>query len=374
MSRAIPRALQMASDDLDKAAARRVGLRRCKSCTVNSAENIKSFEEATDRPGKDTAGQEAEPKRKSSERGSKSSSRSGHANSKKDGKGRGPKSEREAFLYKMDLDDDIRKKKGQYLRGEDGSLHLILGASRIPLSFSRENIALARLMLEACNVSSLSPGAQAAIQRLQVTAQSSASSLTFKSFSGLSKDRTRLYIPIDGGELLYITSTEITVVANGDNQDKLWIEHPYCRPFRFTLDADPCEGLAQFERLVVETQSCSIPEMRWLVAMHEAFFPYVRDLCRARFLLAHIGGPQEGKTSGAQRFSQLHGLGEVKGDYSVAALANQPESGCWSWITENRRTSPNHSSTTVCSCRPGLSGRDLRPKDNFAQTLRDRPQ
>jgi hypothetical protein len=36
--------------------------------------------------------------------------------------------------------------------------------------------------------------------------------------------------------------------------------------------------------------------------------------------MEHTGASQQGKTTGAQRFNILHGLGDVKGDYSVAAL------------------------------------------------------
>jgi hypothetical protein len=67
--------------------------------------------------------------------------------------------------------------------------------------------------------------------------------------------------------------------------------------------------------------------MSWFVAMHEALFPFIRDLCPARFIVVHIGSTQQGKTSGAQRFTLLHGLGEVKGDYSPAALASLGDVG-----------------------------------------------
>jgi hypothetical protein len=67
--------------------------------------------------------------------------------------------------------------------------------------------------------------------------------------------------------------------------------------------------------------------MKWFIAMHEALFPFIRDACPARLLVVHIGSTQQGKTSGAQRFTLLHGLGDVKGDYSVAALNNMGDIG-----------------------------------------------
>jgi hypothetical protein len=236
-----------------------------------------------------------------------------------------PRSEREAIIYKQRLSAYVKKHQGQYLRGEDGSLHLILDGHRIPLSFNRDNHQLAGLMIEACMVSSLTLGAQAAIQRLQVEAAKNASGMTFRKFSALSPDRSRIYIPVEGGNLISISSTGIVRVANGDNPDKLWIEHSYGAAFRY--GSTPSSVLSDFERLAVETQACRVPAMRWFVAMHEAFFPYVRDLCRARFLVEHSGGTQHGKTSGAQRFTQLHGLGDVKGDCTVAALGNEGDIG-----------------------------------------------
>jgi len=91
-----------------------------------------------------------------------------------------PRSEREAVLYELQLNKFIRSRRGQYLRAEDGTLHLVLGSLRVSLAFDRDNHNLARLMLEACGVSSLSPGAQAAIQRLQVTAQKEATNLVIR--------------------------------------------------------------------------------------------------------------------------------------------------------------------------------------------------
>jgi hypothetical protein len=91
--------------------------------------------------------------------------------------------------------------------------------------------------------------------------------------------------------------------------------------------SDPAEALKAFERLVVDTQACDNAAMRWLVAMDEGFFPYLRDACPARLILVHRGPAQNGKTSGAQRFTLLHGLGPVKASYSVAALRNMGDCG-----------------------------------------------
>jgi hypothetical protein len=242
-----------------------------------------------------------------------------------------PRSEREAILYEPQLNKYITKHNGQFIRDDDRSFHMILDNARIPLAYDRENCDQAKLMLDACGVSSLSQGAQAAIQRLRVSALTKASSLAIRQFAALSVDHSRLYIPVQGGKPLKITIESIEPVTNGDNEDKFWVEHPHVSGgmpgFKYQPEYRTAEGLRRFEKLLVETQSCRVSAMRWLVAMHEGFFPFVRDYCRPRFILVHIGGTQQGKTSAAQRFTQLLGLGEVEGDYTAAALANQPDVG-----------------------------------------------
>ena len=237
-----------------------------------------------------------------------------------------PANERKAFVWAQNLRFYIKRHKGRFLRDEDGFLHLILNRRRIPLNFDRENYALARLFLDACRVSTVTNAAQIAIQRFTVKADEESARMRFRRFSALSDDRERLYIPIEGGKLLLLTSEKIEIVDNGENNDTLWVEHPYGEPLKYS-PGDPKAGLAHFERLLVNTQACQQPEMQWFVAMAEAFLPFVRDVCEARFLVVHIGGTQQGKTSGAQRFTLLHGLGQVKGDYTVATLGNTSDIG-----------------------------------------------
>jgi len=163
--------------------------------------------------------------------------------------------------------------------------------------------------------------AKAALQRLQVFAGLKAGRMSFRKFSALSSDGNRLYVPLEDGKLLLITSGELESVANGENEDSFWLEHPSDDSLKYS-QSDARIGLEKFENLLVETQSCSIPEMKWLVAMGEGLFPYIRDAFPNRLLLVHQGTTQQGKTSGAQRFTLLHGLGQVKGDYTLASLGN----------------------------------------------------
>jgi hypothetical protein len=56
-------------------------------------------------------------------------------------------------------------------------------------------------------------------------------------------------------------------------------------------------------------------------------FPYVRDTISTRFLMLHNGQRNSGKTSAAENANLFHGMGEVDGDVTAAALGNQLEQG-----------------------------------------------
>ena len=238
-----------------------------------------------------------------------------------------PRCEKLAYKFAGRIECYVKSKGGRYLQGDDDSMHVSIGGHRIPLNYDRNNRGLAEIMMTACGVSTFDKSAQSAIQRIQLHGSKHASCIRLRRFSALSADRQRLYVPIHGGNILRISAEGITAVPNGDNEDSVWVEHPYGNLFTYTAD-DPKPGLAEFERLLVETQACKMPEMKWLVAMHEGLFPFIREECPARFILVHIGPSQKaGKTSGAQRITLFHGLGEVKGDYSVAALSNEGDIG-----------------------------------------------
>jgi len=139
----------------------------------------------------------------------------------------------------------------------------------------------------------------------------------------------RLYVPQSNGHLLVVSRDGLTEMENGTNPDHVWVEHPYGIPLEPSDPAaavDSLPGLVLFEQLLVETQACG-GSARWLVAMHEGLLPYVRDSLAARFILVHLGPSQSGKTTGAERFLILHGLGHVKGDYTHAAIGDAGDIG-----------------------------------------------
>lgn len=236
-----------------------------------------------------------------------------------------PESERLAVAIERKLLQFVENEKGRFMKDDAGALHLVIGDRKIPIKFERENLELAQLMLEACNMTTLSTAAQAAIQRFQVSGRQKAEKIHIQLFAALSPSG-HIYVPLASGQLLQIGAEAIVPVSNGENADSLWVEHPNGDGLDYK-QVDVRAGLALFERLVVDTQACHTAAMRWFVAMHEGLFPFVRQGYRARLLVAHAGGTQQGKTTGAQRFTLLHGLGEVKGDYTPAALANVGDIG-----------------------------------------------
>jgi hypothetical protein len=282
-----------------------------------------------------------------------------------------PYSERSAWVTTWTLENYIREHRGQYLRDEDGSLHLIIGGRRIALDQNPNNHGLAGLMIQACEISTLSATARATIQRIQVKAYEGSSRICLRRFSALSQDRKRLYVAVDGGKPLQVTAETISHVDNGSNADAFWVEHPEDAPFKYS-PSDPIEGLRLFDKLLVETQACLHPEMRWLVAMNEGLFPYIREGFPARFLTVHIGPSQQGKTTGAQRFTLLHGLGDVIGDFSVAALANRGDIGL---LVLDNKEQANFSQELIDFCLYLATGaqRGRSSKDGIVRRSGSRP-
>jgi hypothetical protein len=237
-----------------------------------------------------------------------------------------PPSEVEGQKYFDRLLKYIAERNGKFVKDEDGVVSILLDRRAIPLSSAHENVATSGLMIDACGVSTVLVPARIAIQRLLVHAQREASNIQSRSFSAVSTDGARVYVPTAGGTILQITADRIQAVSNIQNPDSVWIKHPKDCAFGY-IDADPRVGLELFEELLVETQACKHPEMRWFVAMHEGLFPFVRDVASSRILVLHQGGTQQGKTTGAERFTRLHGLGSVTGNATVAALRNEPDPG-----------------------------------------------
>jgi hypothetical protein len=220
--------------------------------------------------------------------------------------------------------DGIKKEEGKFIRvGE--KIFVLLRGQRIEISADFNNHAYVAVQIKHCGTGTAEYSGRAICQRVAVMASEGASNIHLAKFSAVSRDKTRLYLPIAGGGLLQITPNELTAIANGENPDSFWVEHPKNDAFKFIPNSNVQGALKSFEKLCVQSQSCS-ESHAWFVAMHEGLFPYVRDFAKARMIVEHLGPSQQGKTSGAQRFTKLHGLGEVLGDVTAAYFRNNCDS------------------------------------------------
>jgi hypothetical protein len=242
-----------------------------------------------------------------------------------------PKQEEDGKKYFHMLCEHITRVEGQFVRDESGQYWVIGKGLKVQLKNTPDNHELMGLMISVCDVSMQSFAAKAAIERLQFKAYRNAGKMKLKRFAAMSPDGSRLYVPVENGQVLQISPDlpkYFDFSPNGENPDQVWVEHPREDPIKWPTDhVDIQARFKDFERLCVDTQACTIPAMRWLVAMHLTFLPYVRDLCSTRGILELQGGTQCGKTSGAQRFTLLHCLGEVKGDVSIAAINGEGDQG-----------------------------------------------
>ena len=137
------------------------------------------------------------------------------------------KLEREAWMYHQQLSEKIKKDKGSYLRDEVGDCHLLLGGKRIPLNYERNNHELNSLLLRSCDITLHAPAAKSTSGRLIHDARNAAGKFKLREFSAMSKDGTRLYVPLkDPSTLLQITADGIKAAAE-ELPDLMmrWTEH-----------------------------------------------------------------------------------------------------------------------------------------------------
>lgn len=224
----------------------------------------------------------------------------------------------------------VKKRRGMLAETANGNVVLLIGNEEIQLNFDSKNIGLARLLAKVLNIGTLTLEAKLTIQRLMVEACNENDTVHIRHFAAALDNA--IFIPLSNNSVLRVTKSSFTKIANGRNPQRLFVQHPYHRAIDDTIlkmldRATAREAVQIFARLLVDTQSCANNSHRWLVAAHEGLLAFVRDEIVSRMILAHIGPSQSGKTSGAQRFVILHGLGNVKGDYTVAALGNLHDIG-----------------------------------------------
>jgi hypothetical protein len=229
----------------------------------------------------------------------------------------------EAQKYADELKTHIEQFKGVYLQDELGECSVLIGEKRIELNVDAANHPLNKLLLKVCNITLHDYIARSVIERVIQFAYDAAGKFALRQFSAMSKDQERLYLPLkDSSKALCVSAEKIAVVPNGKNQDGIWIEHPRLDPVAEALDyveADPAEGLKEFERLVVDSLAVRDPGMDWFLAVQETVYPFVRSLNNDRIIVHHDGIQGSGKTTGAMWPACVLGVKET-GDTTAAAL------------------------------------------------------
>src|SRR5262249_26125997 len=168
-------------------------------------------------------------------------------------------------VYAHKLIEYFEREKVQYMRDDAGRMSIILHGKQIPLLAG--DVGFAKVMLGVCNVSTTSAESRVAIERLIVYAGDQASQMQSRSFSAVIMDdagRRRVYVPTKSGGLLEIGKDGVFCVTNGTNRDRLWVTHPKGEPFNYLKVDYPREGLADFERLFVDTPACQPPPTKGL--------------------------------------------------------------------------------------------------------------
>jgi len=285
-----------------------------------------------------------------------------------------PAAEIDGWKFAERLKHYIETHDGKFLRDELGKYHILLEGHRIPIDANSNDMK--SFLCRAADLTTISRESAVAMERLQIAAHESASKMTFRRFSAaFDGPEPKVYIPITGGKLLVVSQGDITVVPNADNPDQVWLEHPEDAPMEWqppTGRDDVRSRLREFQDLLVDTQACKVPEMRWLVAMTEAVFPLVRDVTTSRFIMLHTGEKGHGKTTGAKWSVLLHGFEDVLLDASIASLGNIPEQGL---VVLDNKESANFSQPMIdYLLSVATGGKRLRCVDGGASVRRNAPR
>src|SRR6185437_8554828 len=134
---------------------------------------------------------------------------------------------------------------------------------------------------------------------------------------------------VNGTILIPVQKGILAVSANGisDKVPEGTIVFPAHEQTPFQYLENVTGAFAEFEKLVVGTTATRITELGWLIAMNEGVFPFLAREYPVRALTIHGGTTSNGKSSGAETFSILHGFEKLTADVSMAALNTKRSAG-----------------------------------------------
>lgn len=241
----------------------------------------------------------------------------------------------QAIGLAVDMYDTLVHNRAKFSREEGGDVYfqlpnaepVLIGKSVIAGSINHGLNALFvdRGVAPDGNVARLATGF---LQQLAYRASSREASLRIAQFSALSEDGKRLYVPQRQGMLG--VSADGIVELSSESIDRILVKAaPEQKPFKFRklMPEEIKDGLARFEKLIVDNLPTIHRPMRWFVAMQLALFPFVRQKYQDRLLMELKGSAGSGKSSGARRFARLHGFSELWGSVTDAALRNAGDVG-----------------------------------------------
>ena len=246
-----------------------------------------------------------------------------------DDSGSVPKAELDAaYLYPI-LENYVLNNKSRFIRADDEQIHLLEGSKRIPLNHDPQSAEQAGLMERAFagQMTHITTVGQLVLMRLKSFANRNAKAMSLRRFAATVGNE--IQIPVgDGADILAVGEQSWKIAKNG--AEKIWIEGAgknNVLAFDEEAARNPVAGLKRFETLCVDTQKNRDKSMRWFVAMFAGLFPFVRDPVEARMTVFLTGEAGAGKSAVGKRFCHLHGLGEVKGNVTTAAIYSRGDNG-----------------------------------------------
>ncbi|MBI2068966.1 MAG: hypothetical protein HYT79_00045 [Elusimicrobia bacterium] len=106
------------------------------------------------------------------------------------------------------------------------------------------------------------------------------------------------------GRILKIEPNRITLMPNGQNEDKVILApSDRVQPFAYLENADLAQGLKKFKELLFDEFPCSLTDRALLASFASALF--LKDFCPAKPLLRLSGSTDSGKTTAAKLIGYL---------------------------------------------------------------------
>jgi hypothetical protein len=220
--------------------------------------------------------------------------------------------ERASTLAGLLVRQEIEPNGGKWATTDTGALVLILNGTSI--SFADEDHSIDDLLDKIACPGTLSPVCRLVkkyLERYGKLKTKGLAKIRQAVFSAMSADYERIYVPVVDGLLLVSKDGVQTVADPLNNTDNVLVTPADGQtPFKF-IDELPAEGLRLFENLAIDVQTVPTEEIRWLAAMQEMFFPFVRDeYTGERMIVIHQGDSDAGKTASEKPFVALHGFSE----------------------------------------------------------------